>query len=132
MSRSERELSHPLPYSSQLEPVPPELLDASPANGSSNSYRHTAHLSHAAEGDGGSHLPPARPTCAVTPFAFVATLAVELSFVLGIVVLAKLSPAHAVDVAASTTAVSVAGLYCRNAVVTIGRRLIGTAGHDNQ
>jgi hypothetical protein len=68
----------------------------------------------------------------MNPFAFVAALAVELSFVLGLVVLARLSPGHAVDAAASTTAVTVAGFYSRNAIVTIGRRLIGASEHDKQ
>jgi hypothetical protein len=107
------------------------MLDAGSFGGSTSPYRHDAQLSNA-EGGGGNPIPPARSSCAVNPFAFVAALAVELSFVLGIVVLAKVSPGHAVDAAASTTAVSVAGFYSRNTIGTIWARLIGAAGPDKQ
>jgi hypothetical protein len=108
------------------------MLDIGPSNGSSTAYWHGAQLPRIGDATIGNYIPPARPTCTANPFAFVAALAVELSFVLGVMVLAKLSPAHAVDAAASTTAISAAGFYSRNAIVTVGRRLIGTADHDKQ
>ena len=132
VSRSEHELSHPPPYPGQLGSIQSEMLDAASPNGSAGPYWHAAHQPQTGDGSGGNNAPPRSSACMMNPFAFVAALAVELSFVLGIVVLAKLSPARAVDAAAYTTAISVAGFYSRHAMVTIGRRLVGTADHDRQ
>jgi hypothetical protein len=108
------------------------MLDTGPPNGSSGTYQHGAQLPRTADVAVGKNIPPACSACTANPFALVAALAVELSFVLSVMVFARLSPGHAVDVAGSTTAISVAGFYSRNAIVTIGRRLIGTAEHENQ
>jgi hypothetical protein len=120
------------PYSGHHGPLHPEILEAGVSNGSDGPHRYSAQLPSVTEVTGGNYFPPPKSTCAVNPFALVAALAVELLFVWGSVVFAKLSPAHAVDTAASTTVVAVACLYSRNAVVTIGRRLVGTAEHDKQ
>jgi hypothetical protein len=131
VSQSEHELSHPKPpaFSGQHGLAHDEMLAIDPAHLSD--YRHGMPVPHPVEA-GSGHPPPASSTCTASSFALAAVLAVELAFVLGVIVLAKLSPAHAVDAAASTTAVAVAGFYSRNAVVTIGRRLIGSAEHDQR
>ena len=125
-------MSHPPPYPSQPGAAQPEMPDTGSPNGFSGHYRHGAQLAHTAEAIRWNSVPPANPTCAVSLFAFVVALAVELSFVLGMVVLAKVQPAHAVGTAGATTAISVAGFYSRNSIVTIGKRLIGTAEYDKQ
>ena len=131
VTRSEPELPSP-PYSDQHGSLHSGILEASVSNGSDDPYNRTAQLSNVSEATGRNYFPPSKSTCQVNPFALVALLAVELLFVWGSIVFAKLSPAHAVNTAASTTVVAVACLYSRNAVVTIGRRLLGTAEHDKQ
>jgi hypothetical protein len=127
ISQSEHELPQ-LPSSAKYGP---EVPDGDLPNGFSDTYRHGAQLAPA-DAVAPSHVPPAGRICTATPFAFVAALAVELAFVLCVLIRTRLSPADAVDTAASITAISAAGLYSRNAIVTIGRRLIGTAGHDKE
>jgi hypothetical protein len=65
---------------------------------------------------------------AAAPYAFVLFAAIELAFVFGLLVLTKLSPSQVLQVTSGTTAISVAGFFGRNAIVTIGRRVITGAG----
>ena len=65
-----------------------------------------------------------------TPFAFVIFAALELAFVFGLLVCTKLEPSQVLKITGGATAISVAGFFGRNAVITIGRRLI--AGSEKQ
>jgi len=66
-----------------------------------------------------------RSRAPANPFAFVCFAAIELAFVFGLLVLTRLSPAQVLQIAAGATAISTAGFFGRNAIVTIGHRLIG-------
>lgn len=73
--------------------------------------------------DAGTTPPGGRfPT---NPFAFVCLATIELAFVFGLLVLTRLSPAEVLQIAGGTTAISVGGFFGRNAIVIIGRRLLG-------
>lgn len=50
------------------------------------------------------------------------------AFVLALIVLAKIRPDHALEIAAGATGIGVAGFYSRNAAVTFGRRMINGPG----
>jgi hypothetical protein len=121
-------VSHPLPNPSQYGHAHAEIFEATHSNGSSGGQTLGTQLSPI--GDAAIYMPRASSTSTANSFAFVAVLALELAFVLIAVVIARLSPAHAVVAAASTTAVAVGGLYSRSAAVAIGKRLVGTAPHD--
>lgn len=62
------------------------------------------------------------------PFAFVCFAAIELAFVFGLLVLTRLSPAQVLQITAGATAISTGGFLGRNAIVTIGRRLVEPNG----
>lgn len=63
-----------------------------------------------------------------TPFAFVIFAALELAFVFGLLVCTKLEPSQVLQITGGATAISVSGFFGRNAVITIGRRLIAGSG----
>jgi hypothetical protein len=122
-------LSQP-PFPNQGSAIQPDLLGTGASNSVFSDYGNEVPVVRPADGAAKRSGGEVGRSCVSNPFAFVAALAVELAFVLGALVLAKLSPPHAIDAAASTTAVTAAGFYSRNAIVTIGRRLIGTAEYD--
>ena len=75
----------------------------------------------------GQHEAPVPPggRSSTSPFAFVCFAAIELAFVLGLV-LTQLPPAQVLQIAGGTTAISVGGFFGRNALIIVGRRLLFT------
>jgi hypothetical protein len=66
------------------------------------------------------------PSSTGSLFAFVLLVAVELSFVFGLLVVKKCTTGEAIWITAATTAIAAAAFYARGAIVTIGRRLISS------